>query len=114
MVNAWSYQDKHWKSREHLEAPLPRAPVRAVESLFRISRQQIANLVSEGLSNKEGGLRLNLTRGTIKVHLHNIFSKLAINNRAALTDLAVYDRYKIFHDGRRQISSAHQAAQPNE
>jgi len=62
--------------------------------------QQIADLVSEGLSSKEVGRRLNLSSGTIKVHLHNIFSKLAINNRTALTALAIHDRYKIPHGGR--------------
>jgi two-component system nitrate/nitrite response regulator NarL len=55
--------------------------------------RQIAELVSAGLPNKEVGRQLNLTAGTIKVHLHNIFSKLAINNRTALTALAVSDRY---------------------
>jgi two-component system, NarL family, nitrate/nitrite response regulator NarL len=56
--------------------------------------RQIVNLVSEGLSNNEVGQRLKLTPGTIKVHLHNIFSKLAINSRTALTSLVVHDRYK--------------------
>jgi two-component system nitrate/nitrite response regulator NarL len=69
--------------------------------------REIVNLVSEGLSNKEIGLRLNLTSGTIKVHLHNILAKLAINNRSALTALAVRDRYKIPYGGRRQTPSAH-------
>ena len=55
--------------------------------------RQIAKLVSAGLPNKEVGRQLNLTAGTIKVHLHNIFSKLAIKNRAELTALAVSDRY---------------------
>jgi len=55
--------------------------------------RQIAELVSAGLPNKEVGRQLNLTAGTVKVHLHNIFSKLAINNRTALTALAVSDRY---------------------
>ena len=54
---------------------------------------QIVKLVSAGLPNKEVGRWLNLTAGTVKVHLHNIFSKLAINNRTALTALAVSDRY---------------------
>jgi two-component system, NarL family, nitrate/nitrite response regulator NarL len=45
---------------------------------------QIAQLVSEGLSNKEVGRRLNISDGTIKVHLHNIYQKLAISNRTAL------------------------------
>jgi DNA-binding NarL/FixJ family response regulator len=55
--------------------------------------RQIVNLVSRGLSNKGVGQRLNLTEGTIKVHLHNIYQKLAINNRTALTALAVSDQY---------------------
>jgi DNA-binding NarL/FixJ family response regulator len=76
----------------------------ALASLTKRERQ-IVNLVSEGLSNKEVGGRLNLTSGTIKVHLHNIFAKLAINNRSALTALAVHHRYKVPHGGHRQ--SAH-------
>jgi two-component system, NarL family, nitrate/nitrite response regulator NarL len=55
--------------------------------------RQIAKLVSGGLPNKEVGRQLNLTAGTVTVHLHNIFSKLAINNRTALTALAVSDRH---------------------
>jgi DNA-binding NarL/FixJ family response regulator len=55
--------------------------------------RQIVKLVSVGLPNKEVGRQLNLTAGTVKVHLHNIFSKLAINNRTALTALSVSDRY---------------------
>jgi two-component system, NarL family, nitrate/nitrite response regulator NarL len=50
--------------------------------------RQILRLVSEGLSNKEIGRRLNVTDGTIKVHLHNIFEKLLVSNRTALA--AVY------------------------
>jgi DNA-binding NarL/FixJ family response regulator len=55
--------------------------------------RQIAKLVSAGLSNKEIGQQLNLRAGTIKVHLHNIYQKLEINNRTTLTALAVSDRY---------------------
>jgi two-component system, NarL family, nitrate/nitrite response regulator NarL len=47
-------------------------------------QRQIVKLVSEGLSNKEVGRRLNLSEGTIRVHLHNIYQKLAVNNRTAL------------------------------
>jgi two-component system nitrate/nitrite response regulator NarL len=46
-------------------------------------------LVSEGLSNKEIGRRLNIVDGTIKVHLHNIYEKLEISNRTALAALAL-------------------------
>jgi two-component system, NarL family, nitrate/nitrite response regulator NarL len=57
--------------------------------------RQIAKLVSAGLPNKEIGQQLNLTLGTIKVHLHNIYQKLEINNRTALTALAVSDLYNV-------------------
>ena len=50
--------------------------------------RQIVRLVSEGLSNKEIGRRLDITDGTIKVHLHKIFEKLRVSNRTAL--VAVY------------------------
>jgi two-component system, NarL family, nitrate/nitrite response regulator NarL len=51
--------------------------------------RQIMHLVSEGLSNKEIGRRLNITDGTIKVHLHHIFRKLDISNRTVLAALAI-------------------------
>jgi len=51
--------------------------------------RQIMRLVSEGLSNKEIGRRLNITDGTIKVHLHHIFQKLEISNRTVLAAIAI-------------------------
>ncbi len=51
--------------------------------------RQIMRLVSEGLSNKEIGRRLNIVDGTIKVHLHHIFQKLEISNRTVLAALAI-------------------------
>jgi len=51
--------------------------------------RQIMRLVSEGLSNKEIGRRLNIVDGTIKVHLHNIFQKLEVRNRTVLAALAM-------------------------
>ena len=51
--------------------------------------RQIMRLVTEGLANKEIGRRLNITDGTIKVHLHNIFGKLGVSNRTELAALAL-------------------------
>jgi two-component system nitrate/nitrite response regulator NarL len=51
--------------------------------------QQIVSLVSEGLSNKEIGRRLNISHGTIRVHLHNIYQKLEIRNRTVLAAMAL-------------------------
>lgn len=62
-------------------------PKRSVSALTD-REYQIMRLVSEGLSNKEIGRRLNLSDGTIKVHLHHIFQKLEVGNRTALAALA--------------------------
>jgi len=51
--------------------------------------RQIMRLVSGGLSNKEIGRRLNITDGTTKQHLHNIYQKLEISNRTVLAALAI-------------------------
>ena len=40
-------------------------------------------LVAQGLSNKAIARQLNVSEGTIKVHLHHIFQKLEINNRTS-------------------------------
>jgi two-component system nitrate/nitrite response regulator NarL len=61
----------------------------AVAEALTDRERQIMRLVSEGLSNKEIGRRLNIADGTIKVHLHNIFQKLDIGNRTALAALAI-------------------------
>lgn len=45
--------------------------------------------VSEGLSNKAIARRLNISHGTIKVHLLHIYQKLEINNRTVLAALAI-------------------------
>ena len=58
-------------------------------SLLTERERQIMQLVSEGLSNKEIGLWLDISDGTIKVHLHNIYQKLSINNRTTLAALAM-------------------------
>ena len=46
--------------------------------------REIALLAIEGLSNKEIAEQLNISEGTAKIHLHNIYSKLGIKNRLAL------------------------------
>ena len=51
--------------------------------------REIMRLVSEGLSNKAIARRLNISQGTIKVHLHHIYQKLEIDNRTVLAALAI-------------------------
>jgi tripartite-type tricarboxylate transporter receptor subunit TctC/DNA-binding CsgD family transcriptional regulator len=46
--------------------------------------REIVDLISLGLSNKEVGRQLDLQEGTVKVHLHNIYTKIGVSNRTAL------------------------------
>jgi len=43
--------------------------------------QEVLRLLSDGLSNREIGLRLCISPGTVKTHLANIYGKLGVNNR---------------------------------
>jgi DNA-binding CsgD family transcriptional regulator len=45
----------------------------------------VARLAAEGLSNAEIGAKLFISAGTAKVHLHHIYAKLNLANRAQLT-----------------------------
>jgi CRP/FNR family transcriptional regulator, cyclic AMP receptor protein len=57
--------------------------------------QQVMMLVADALSNKEVGRRLELSEGTVKIHLHNIYKKLGVANRTALTALAIAHRNEL-------------------
>jgi len=61
-----------WREREHRD------------DVLTAREREIVDLISRGLSNKEVGRQLNLQEGTIKVHLHNIYTKLEVSNRTAL------------------------------
>ena len=51
--------------------------------------REIMHQISAGISNKEAARRLNVSEGTIKLHLHHIYHKLSIKNRAELVAMAV-------------------------
>jgi DNA-binding NarL/FixJ family response regulator len=53
---------------------------------------EVVNLVAEGLSNKHIARLLNVSEGTVKIHLHNVFSKLEITNRTALATKVISTR----------------------
>ena len=73
----------------HQLVPPARIPNSNAKGQLTERERQIMRLVSEGLSNKEIGRRLNITDGTIKVHLHHVFQKLEIDNRTVLAALAL-------------------------
>ncbi|WP_054947741.1 MULTISPECIES: response regulator transcription factor [Novosphingobium] len=46
----------------------------------------VAQHVARGLRNREVAARLGTTEGTVKVYLHNIYTKLGISNRTELAN----------------------------
>jgi DNA-binding NarL/FixJ family response regulator len=71
----------------------PREMLRAFKSRSRFPKiggqltpreLEIAMLIGEGLHNRDIAERLRLTEGTVKVHLHNIYSKLGVDGRVSL------------------------------
>jgi DNA-binding NarL/FixJ family response regulator len=46
---------------------------------------EILQLVGAGNSNKEIGVRLGITEGTVKIHVNHIFAKLGVDGRVAAT-----------------------------
>jgi two-component system, NarL family, nitrate/nitrite response regulator NarL len=59
--------------------------VRGVRHEALTSRQQqVVALACRGHSNKQIAEELNLTEGTVKLHLHSVFRKLNVSNRGAL------------------------------
>jgi len=51
--------------------------------------REIIALVVGGQANKDIARAIGVTEGTVKIHLHNIYKKLGVNNRTALTALAL-------------------------
>ena len=80
-----------WLPSNLINAALARGARRAPEPLTNRERQ-IVEMVAGGLSNKEIGRRLDLSEGTVKVHLHNVYQKLRVNNRTALAAMTITKR----------------------
>jgi DNA-binding NarL/FixJ family response regulator len=54
--------------------------------------KEVARLIADGLSNKEVAARLAMSEGTVKIHLHSIYSKLGVDNRTAVAILFTRDQ----------------------
>jgi DNA-binding NarL/FixJ family response regulator len=59
--------------------------------IFTQRELEIVRLVAGGSRNQEIAERLNITIGTVKIHLHNVYQKLAISGRH---QLSLYAREK--------------------
>ena len=52
-------------------------------------QHEVVALVAKAISNKEIGRQLNITEGTVKLHLQAIYDKLGIRNRTKLALMAL-------------------------
>jgi len=75
------------KNQPKSQALIPRLSAR---------EREIAELICDGLSNKEIARHLQIAEGTVKIHLHNIYGKLELRKRTALA--AVVQAWKIGSD----------------
>ena len=89
-----------WLPPELVDAALEREAGRRlrgdqIEDLLTAREREVLLLVAEGLSNKEIARRINLSDGTVKIHLHNIYQKLGTPNRTAVAVLALTYRDRL-------------------
>lgn len=61
------------------------AGMRRLATILTPRETEVMGQVAQGLSNRQIAEGLHVTEGTIKIHIHNIYGKLGINNRVDLT-----------------------------
>jgi DNA-binding NarL/FixJ family response regulator len=54
--------------------------------------QQLVELISQGLTNKEIALQLNLSEQTVKNHIHRMLHKLGANDRLTIVEMCRTER----------------------
>lgn len=84
------YAGGQWLEKQSLGHALAKmlrreSGARRLATILTERETEIMCLVAQGLSNREIGERVSVGEGTVKVHVHNIYSKLGINNRVDLT-----------------------------
>jgi two-component system, NarL family, nitrate/nitrite response regulator NarL len=55
----------------------------AAHSILTARESEILGLLAAGASAPDMGARLHLSTATVKTHLHNLYEKLGVNDRAA-------------------------------
>jgi two-component system nitrate/nitrite response regulator NarL len=101
------YEGQVWASSREvglaLEALSSAPTIRAVNAggLNLLSRRelQVVHYLAEGLTNREIGARLGLSRHTIKNYLLKIFDKLGVSNRVELLFLTLSQSPSVAHEG---------------
>jgi two-component system, NarL family, nitrate/nitrite response regulator NarL len=71
------------------------AQIAKVGQLLTRREIEVMLKVAEGLPNKEVGSQLNISEGTVKIHLHSIYNKVGVSNRTSLANFAVVYRDRL-------------------
>lgn len=61
------------------------AGMRRLATILTARETEVMQQVAGGLSNQQIAEKLIVSEGTVKIHVHNIYRKLGINNRVDLT-----------------------------
>jgi len=77
------------RTRQH------RAQIARVENLLTRREIELMLRVADGLSNKEVGSQLNISEGTVKIHLYSIYRKVGVSNRTSLANFAIAYRDRL-------------------
>jgi two-component system nitrate/nitrite response regulator NarL len=100
-----------WFPTDIVDAAIEREVGRRVQSarlveILTLRERQVVVSLCEGNSNKQIARELNLTEGTVKIHLHNIYNKLGVMNRTALTALTIVHRDQLVGAGNVEFVDA--------
>lgn len=68
--------------------PPPSGSIDELSGRLTTREREIVRMAAGGLRNRDIAERLFITEGTVKLHLHNIYQKLAVNGRPELIRLA--------------------------
>ena len=62
--------------------------------------EQILKLIANGLSNREISTSLAISESTVENHIHHIYTKLGISNRAQAVAYAFQSRLIVLYNDR--------------
>jgi len=85
--NVWLYPELMNYIIKHISTTSDKSNASSIMSKLSAKEQEVANLVADGLSNKEIAQKLNVQIVTIKKHISSIFTKLNIKDRVSLAVL---------------------------
>ena len=88
---------RRWYAAEVVEEAVRRETGRrsagsAIADQLTSREREIVGLLTRGSSNKDVARLLNISDGTVKIHLHNVYQKLGVTSRSKLIEIA--ERFK--------------------